>query len=263
LQRSLSRLVDVDVSAVELDTDYLSVLCSVCADGSTAARWLRRLPEFAKAQESNALPIFLLPQSCAHQFARSDIAFAPTKIQSSLEAVARKALFGWEPSPASEPFFEIIARRNIAIDPMLALLSRLRVPLRELEDLRQFDTEVLSEAMIQSLDAAYGDFIDRQNKYLKKLLDDGVEATKGELTELENLTDLIVAQWSMVSENVQTRRVCVGNLRDLTYHPIIFMRPSFYCLLSIVGSLVMWKVILRLMKPKEVLGIWMEQERLL
>jgi hypothetical protein len=263
LKQTLGHLANLIVSAVELDPDSISLICSVCADGLCTVSWLQRLPEVTNAWASQSLPIFLLPPPCAHQFADNAIALAPTKVQSALEAVARQALFGWEPSPASEPFFEIIARRNMAVAPLGALLHRLSALLRELEELRQFDAVVLPEKLIQSLNTAYGDFIARRDRYLRRLLDEGVEATLEEFAELENMTDAIVEQWALVSENVQTRRVCVGNLRDITYHPLIFMRPSFYCLLSVLGSLVMWKIILTLMRPKDVLGIWHEAEPLL
>jgi hypothetical protein len=263
LKRSIGKLADVEISAVEFDTDCVLVICSLCPGVWCIATWLQRLPEFARAEESNAIAIFLLRERFTYDFGYFGLGVAPTNSQRSLEAVAWAALFGWNINAASESFSEIIARRNMAIGPILELTDQLRAPLLELEELRQFSAEVLSEKLIQRLDAAYGEFITLRNRYLKRVLEEGIEETQAEFRELENLTGAIVEQWALVSENVQMKRVCVGNLRDLTYHPFIFMRPSFYCLLSVIGSLVMWRIILTLMKPKEVLGIWQEAEPLL
>jgi hypothetical protein len=254
LKHSISDLADLTITAVEFDTDYLSVVCAVCADSLCAANWLRRLPEYSTARSVGALPLFLLPQSCTHQFAAKDIAFAPTKIQSSLEAVGRKALFGWEPNHAAEPFFVIMARRNMAVYPLWGLSRKLMEPVDEINELSQFNA--VPQKVVRSLDGLYGEFIEGQKEYSRKLLDEGVDAAQDEWEGLVNITDRIIEQWAAVSENVQRRRVCVGNLRDLTRHPLIFLRPSFYCLLSLLGSIAMWRIILKLVKPKDVVGLW-------
>jgi hypothetical protein len=257
VRRSVASLASLVARAEEFDTDYVSVICAVCENGPCAADWLRRLPEYTATVARDALPIFLLPQSCPHQYAANDIAFAPTNSQIALEAVTRKALFAWEPGATAEPFFEIMARRNMAIYPLQDLTETLTKPVDEIAELKaQFASGAVAPRLLQTLDELYGMFIAAQKKYMRGLLKGGVRQVEQHWKTLENITQLIVDRWSVVSENVQRKRVCVGNLKDLTAHPSIFFRPSFYCVISLVSSALMWRVILKLARPREIIELW-------
>jgi hypothetical protein len=152
----------------------------------------------------------------------------------------------------------------MAIYPLQDLTETLTKPVDEIAELKaQFASGAVAPRLLQTLDELYGRFIAAQKKYMRGLLKGGVRQAEQHWKTLENITQLIVDRWSVVSENVQRKRVCVGNLKDLTAQPSVFFRPSFYCLISLVSSAMMWRVILKLARPREVIELWNEPQPLL
>jgi hypothetical protein len=247
LRQAAGSLADLTVKTVEFGTDALGTMCSFCTDSSCAAKWLRRLPEYANTRAENSLPIFLLPQSCPHQYASNDIAFAPTTIQTALEAVSRKALFGWESGGVAEPLFEIVALRNLAVFPLANLAGSFSPS--DLRDVFEFFAPDMWNTWMNIIQ----NFTSAQARFSATLMSAGIDEAMANWRELQDLAAQATEFWATTTETMQRRRVCVGNLRDLTSHPIVIFRPSFYCSVSLILSGLMWYNILKLLKPRQVL----------
>lgn len=254
LIRSLNmKREDLTVKVKETDTSPFALVCSLCETAECTAQWIRKSPEYKEAHRQNALPIFLLPHTCSQQYGSIDLAFAPTNTQKALQAVAWKSLYGWEPNPVSEPFVEAMTRRNMAAYPLSELIEKLKKPLEEITELKQIGSDLINDRVIDQLDTLYTRFSDVQKRFTRKLL---VSRFWGEVSndwdQLVNSTQEIVDTWNMMSENVQRRRVCVGNLRDLTEKLPVYTRPSVYCAVSLAAAAIMARYVAVHGKRKEV-----------
>lgn len=255
IKESVHDLVQLNIEEVEFDSDILNVLCQVCETIECSTSWLKKLKEFDDAKLSDSLPVFLLPSNCPLRYGDSEIAFAPYANSMNLQVAIRQSLFGFNPHPQSLPFFELFAHRNLAVEPLRKLVANITKPIDELRELNQYGSGQISQKMLNEMENDYSNFTDIQwsltNNIMKHKIDDLIEL----YYKMCFISQTINDRWSLVSENVQRKRVCVGNMVDLTKKTPIFLHPTFYAVTSIIASFIMILYVFRVMKPDQIVSV--------
>lgn len=272
IKNSISDLCTLNVSVTPVDSSIFNVLCSSCSDSKCALSWIRRLPEYYESTEKGIFPIFLMPPSCSFQYASRDVAFSPCGMDIALKSIIRKSLFGVETKPQAEPFFEILAQRNIAVYPLQTLMNTISRPVEEINDLlpsigrNERNSAVIGlEKIITRLSERYENFTKIQKQLTTDIISfkedepssndndnlgnhshnheagirNSITAANEHYDQLRGIAQDIVEIWNLGTENyVIKKRHCVGNLRDLTNERWLLTRPSFYFIFSIVLTIV-------------------------
>ena len=283
IRNSVSDLCTLNITVTKIDPTIFNVLCSSCSDSNCALSWIRRLPEYSESIGKGSLPVFLMPPSCSFQHASKDVAFSPCGMEISLKSIIRKSLFGVETKPQSEPFFDILAQRNIAVYPLQTLMNIISRPVDEINDLlpsiglnernygiekiitrlseryenftniqKQLTTDIIS---IKNNTPANDDIdnLDNHSHHHEVGIRNSITAAKDHFEQLRGIAQEIIEIWNLGTENyVIKKRQCVGNLRDLTNDPWFFTRPSFYFVLSIAATIVLTRYFLTYV-PKNLL----------
>lgn len=272
IKKSVSDLCTLNITVTKVDPTIFNVLCSSCSDSKCALSWIRKLPEYIESTEKGILPVFLMPPSCSFQYASRDVAFAPCGMEIALKSIIRKVMFGVETKPQAEPFFDILAQRNIAVFPLQTLMDTLSHPVDEINDLlptisRNERNSAFNglERIILRLSERYENFTNIQKQLTIDILSlksattnndldnignhshgneigirSTITAAKEHFDQLRGIAQEIVEIWNLGTESyVVKKRQCVGNLRDLTNERWFLTRPSLYFVLSIATSIVL------------------------
>ncbi|OHT01886.1 hypothetical protein TRFO_31235 [Tritrichomonas foetus] len=254
VKESVLGVAQLNISISKIDPKIFKVLCSICSDTNCALSWIKRLPEYSQAQETRSLPVFLMPPVCSFQYASNDVAFAPIMMENSLKSIIRKSLFGFETKPQSEPFFNIIAQRNMAVYPTQRLVELLKKPVEEISELSQFNSVVIPQKVVETLDERYTNFTKVLQHLTLDVIEKGNDVAKEHWEQLNDTAQMILEAWSVVSDDVKRKRMCVGNLLDLTKSRLFITRPTFYLILSIFASLMLFHYSFKHMNPKVVVN---------
>lgn len=226
-------------TTIEIEDKDLQLLCSVCNSSECIERFLRNLIEYESSSEDHSLPVFLLPPECRYRYGSVDLAFASTDSEKSLQYVLWQSEYNCELNSKSEPFKDIIARRNFLAYPLHDAITALKQIVTELNDLQQLDKDVIPAAAVEKLSELFKNYSLTQGMLTRAVLADEQDKWPELWDQLTEIIGHVSDMWMYLSGRVERRRSCVGLLRDLTEHLPIFARPMLYCCVSVVATLVM------------------------
>jgi len=255
IESSMRNGISVNVTVFPYDLKAFNMLCSFCEDVQCVSSWIRNVPQFFESIKSGFLPVFILSDECPNDFVYGDqfLTIAPIDNEQGLTKAIRGSLYGTDTIADLDPFIEILANRNMAVYPLVDIVSSLSSILQEILEYYRLGVDFSDQRGLNRIDEMYSNFTSKQREFTALIMDG--KTISNEYNELIEISAQIHELWWSMNDKVKKKRMCVGNMIDISQNPSIFTRPSFYFAIALVAGSAMVAYVFTRMRPKQVFRI--------